>query len=343
MMERHAHPCAIVKWTALEVSRSFPGLPFTQGNEMDLSVSSAAVQTTRDLARYCSFLRSLESIDPHTMQEAAGKLLVQEGTIRPDVLENDYVSVLYYSPDDNFAATGGGDGHLRLRLWGADLCSDKLITRYRRMAEEMDAHISFARNDEFGYLNASIEDCGHGMHYSCCLHLYALREISELERLKNQVEEGGRYSLHALSGDDAPDDMYILRTNIVLGETAEETRLRFEKTVQECIKQEAEARELYMQEKRLFLDDEICRALAVMRVCRAMEWENLISLCSTLRFACAEGLLPYPCASIDRFVRQMSDEALTLFLERKLNEIQLLSERAAMCRGFSDVLPPYRV
>ncbi len=199
-----------------------------------------------------------------------------------------------HTHEDRQAIMVNEEDHLRIQVIGAGLSLDEAAHAAEKIDDYLEAGLDFAYSPRFGYLTACPTNVGTGIRCSVMLHLPALRMSGELEKVKRAAHDmmlavRGFYG----EGSEALADLYQVSNQTTLGKT--ERVIRHElmgEIIPRVIEYERAERRKMIEKRPRVLEDQVWRALGVLRNARLLSTEEALSALSTVRLGAVMGLLP---------------------------------------------------
>ena len=224
-------------------------------------------------------------------------------------------------PDEALSVMVNEEDHLRLQVVLPGLALGEALRR----ATEADQRIAtmggleYAASARFGYLTACPTNVGTGVRMSVMLHLPALRLTGEIEKARRAVKDlnlavRGFYG----EGSESIGDLYQISNQTTLGRTEEQILGALEREIlPRVLDYERAARHILVQRKRRLLEDQVYRALGILRNARLLTPEETLGLLSMVRLGVLTRLIP-----------DLSDQVLNpLFVLAQPAHVQWLAGR----------------
>ncbi len=164
--------------------------------------------------------------------------------------------------------------------------------RAARVENELAQRINgqYAFNDKLGYLTAEPAAAGTGLVINVFLHLPGLLITRKIKKIKKIAEKHGvdlrPYTVW-------PDNsIFVAQNQYTIGHTEDQIVMNINETVEGIIDLERQMRLDIRDEQNqsVILSDQICRAIAICRQCRLLEWRECLALLLAMRLAIAYGI-----------------------------------------------------
>jgi protein arginine kinase len=184
------------------------------------------------------------------------------------------------------------EDHVRLQVMRSGFSLDEAWQDIDKVDDLLEQRLTFAFNEEFGYLTACPTNVGTGMRASVMLHLPALVMIKHIEKVFRALQKinlavRGLYG----EGSRASGDFYQISNQVTLGK-AETTILgEIREVIPRIIEYERQARQTLVREGRQALQDRVHRAYGTLCSATMMTSEETMDLLSSVRLGINLGLL----------------------------------------------------
>ncbi|HEY4321153.1 MAG TPA: hypothetical protein VGM77_08250 [Gemmatimonadales bacterium] len=245
-----------------------------------------------------------------TMPALAGATLVRLDTVAPSVrrwlTERQLVSRDLAGPATGRARSGAAvllghsvstmineEDHVRVQAFRSGFALAPTHAVVQQAEHELGARVSFAFHPEFGYLTACPTNVGTGLRASVLIHLPALVLSREIAKVLQSLAQVGLTSRGLFGeGSDALGHLFQLSNQTTLGRSETDLLEHLERMVRQVMAYEERARDVLHRDARLTVEDRAWRAWAVLRHARALSFEELVNLLSSVRLGVAWRVLP---------------------------------------------------
>ncbi len=163
-------------------------------------------------------------------------------------------------------------------------------------APAADRGLIYAFSPRFGYLTTCPTNVGCGVRMSVMLHLPGLRLTGEIDKVKNATKDmnlalRGFYG----EGSESTGDLYQVSNQGAFGKPEREILREIEtEIVPEIVRYERDARTTMLERRRRILEDQVFRALGLLRNARMLTPEEALAGLSMVRLGILCGLVPIP-------------------------------------------------
>jgi protein arginine kinase len=185
--------------------------------------------------------------------------------------------------------------HLALFAMTSGLQPREAHERADQVESMLAGPLDFAHDQQFGYLTASLDSLGTGMLVEILMHLPALALSGMILGHEGRLREN-RHRLDGLLGSlqTAPGDLFRLSNLSTLGRPEEEYVFRLRHAALELAEAERTQRKIFREEASVALDDRVWRAFGTASHARLLEFDEALSLWSSLRLGVSLGMLGGP-------------------------------------------------
>lgn len=176
------------------------------------------------------------------------------------------------------------EDHLRLQVMRSGMALDEAWEQINAVDDALEAKVSYAFHDQFGYLTACPTNVGTGMRASVMLHLPALGLTKEIEKVFRSLQKmhlvvRGLYG----EGSRASGDLYQVSNQITLGKAESRILLEIRETIGSILDYERRARSVLLKERRQAEQDRVARAIGTLGSATMITSEETMELLSTVR------------------------------------------------------------
>ena len=247
------------------------------------------------------------------------------------------------TPDEEYAVMVNEEDHLRLQVVRPGLELSSAFREAVTVDDQLESRLDYAFSPRFGYLTACPTNVGTGIRVSVMLHLPALRLTGELDKFRRAAKAMSLAvrGVHG-EGSETLGDFYQVSNQVTLGRSEQDILMQFEHEILPQIMEfERTARKSLVSKRRVMLEDQVHRALGVLRSARLMKAEEATQLLSHVRLGVVAELvrgikleqLTYLTVLIQpghlqRLVGRALDQA-----ERRVERATVLRERLADACG----------
>ncbi len=244
-------------------------------------------------------------------------------------------------PGERLAIMVNEEDHLRIQLIRAGLALSDCVAEIDVVDDRLEQGLDFAFSPRFGYLTACPTNVGTGIRLSVMLHLPALKLTGDLEKVKRAADDmslavRGFYG----EGSDAAGDLYQLSNQTTLGKSEQVLLHEMEsEIIPRVVDYERHARSEILEKRRVATEDQVHRALGVLRHARMITAEESMELLSQVRLGIALGFFDGPEGrpqleprTVNKLLLLIQPAHLQKHIGRELNQQERRAERARLLR-----------
>jgi protein arginine kinase len=176
------------------------------------------------------------------------------------------------------------EDQLRLQVMRCGLALDAAWDEIDRIDDLIEARLTYAFHEQFGYLTACPTNVGTGMRASVMLHLPALGMTKQIEKAFKALQKinlvvRGLYG----EGSRASGDFYQISNQVTLGKSEASALTDIREVISEIMRYERMARTALIRESRQSMQDRVARAVGTLQSATMMTSEETMDLLSSVR------------------------------------------------------------
>ena len=268
----------IIISTRIRLARNLKDTPFPAS----LTDKAAITQKIKDsiLASNSTLSKSFEFVEIDTLSPEKIAALQEEHLISPQMEKGKGQSVLI-SEDKTMSIMLMEEDHIRLQIIQS---GDKLHEAYKtasRVDDIIEESVEYAFDNQFGYLTACPTNAGTGMRASVMLHLPALTQTDNIQRIIAQASGLG-IAVRGMYGEGtkAYGNMYQISNQITMGLGEEDTIKKLGDIVNQIVEAEKKARAMIMDKNPDYIRVKVMRSYGIALYAYTMdtsEARNILS------------------------------------------------------------------
>lgn len=238
------------------------------------------------------FAGKLVYVDVSALEAVDRQFLVERQLISREHAEAEGARGVVIDPREQVSVMINEEDHLRIQVMKSGLDLGAAWEQINQLDDLIEARVTYAYNDRFGYLTACPTNVGTGIRVSVMLHLPALvitRQIDKVFRSLQKINLAVR-GLYG-EGSQAMGDFYQVSNQITLGQTEEDLIKKVSDVVPVLIDYERQARDFLIRESQETLHDRVSRAYGILRNAQTISSEETMHLLSSLRMGVNLGLI----------------------------------------------------
>ena len=278
----------VVVSSTVRLARNLKGYPFPNRLD-DIEKIEVASKIIAELKRSNSAIADdLNILNLYELKKDEVMSLVERNLISYDFALARGENYLLLSNDNKLSVMINEQDHIRLQAITKGLDLENVYKSADRLDTLIDSCVTYAFNENFGYLTQCPTNLGTGMCASVKLHLHALNHSKSINRISTNLSKLG-LSLKGENGEGSisKDGMYQLSNQVTLG-ISEQTALENLKNItKQLVAQEKAVREELS--KNIEYLDAVSRARGVLTSARILNYDECAKLLSYVRLGVAIG------------------------------------------------------
>ena len=321
----------VVLCSRVRLARNFADLPFDVSSREDLAAKCVtrtvnAMRSTRsDMGYELLRLRELSEVSAQCIQEC--------NCISKDLMHNAATAAVMLNHEQGMSIMIGEEDHLRIQATrrGLDLLS--AASAAFRVDDALSQRLTFAFDEQLGYLTAYPTNTGTGMRASLLMHLPMLTRGKKMGQVVQLVAKVGM-NIRGVYGEgsEALGDVYLLSNQVSLGRSEQELISMVTTLGHQLMDMEQSLRAMALQDGRLPLEDVIWRAYGVLSNARILPMNEFYDHWSNLRLGAALGLINLSPDQVDTLLDMAQPAHLCCWREEDLTGRDLDKARADRVR-----------
>lgn len=282
----------IVVSTRIRLARNLEGVPFPNA----LRDTQQTTEKIRDaiLKSNSTLGKDFEFINLDELSDDQKHSLSEEHLISPQMLEGKGKSVLI-NKDKTMSIMLMEEDHIRLQIIKSGFAVDEAYETANRVDDVIEESVTYAFDEEFGYLTACPTNAGTGLRASVMLHLPALTMTDNISRVITSATNIG-IAVRGLYGEGtkAYGNLYQFSNQTTMGLSEQEILERLKKIVNQIIDMEKKARKNLLEQNNDSFTDKLFRSYGILKYAHSISSAEAKSLLSDVLLGQNLGILPKP-------------------------------------------------
>ena len=280
----------IVVSTRIRLARNVDKTPFPNAlkdtKEVTEKIKNAVLGGNSTLAKDFDFI-DLDNTPLIRKQE-----LAEEHLISPVMCEGKCKSVMI-SKDRTMSIMLMEEDHIRLQIIKDGFALDEAYSLASKVDDVIEENITYAFDNDFGYLTACPTNTGTGMRASVMMHLPALTMTENINRVISSagslgIEVRGLYG----EGTKAYGNLYQISNRITLGLSESQVIEKLTNVVNQIIDMETKARNMLKEKNYDVIADRLFRSYGTLKYARSVSSSEAKSLLSDVMLGQSLGIIP---------------------------------------------------
>ena len=280
----------IVLSTRVRLARNLTEYPFPI--RLDEAQRKDIGNTVRDILDSDNTYK-LNFTDMSALSSAQTVSLAEKHLISPEFACDTLGRSLLLSDDEDISIMICEEDHIRIQTVYPGLSLEEAFETALKIDEILENKLSYAFDDNLGYLTQCPTNIGTALRASVMLHLPALNKKGAMQRLSTTVAKLGLTLRGSYGeGSEVSGDIYQLSNQVTLGISEEAAIKNLNSIAMQIIAQEKQARALLVKDEDYL--DRIYRAYGILKSAYKLTSKELINLISYVRVGVSEGILDIP-------------------------------------------------
>lgn len=188
------------------------------------------------------------------------------------------------SQDESVSLMVLEEDHLRLQAFESGFRLTEAWNRINGIDTELEKFAEYSFSPHWGYLTACPTNVGTGLRASCMLHLPSLVLTKQVHKVlqalsKLNLAARGLYG----EGTQATGNFFQISNQMTLGQQEEEIIENLASVIRQVIEHEKEARRYLKEKRKAKFEDQIWRALGVLKASRVISSSEATQLLSLIQ------------------------------------------------------------
>ena len=326
----------VVVSSRVRMARNFAGFPFPGKSKRveQLQVLEVAQRAIRE----GEVADKLLWIDLNGLGSLETSVLVERHLISRELAKGGKPRAVAMSvPDERLAVMVNEEDHLRIQVMKPGLALSEAFDRIDAVDDAIENHADYAYSPRFGFLTACPTNVGTGVRVSVMLHLPGLKLGGELDKVRRAAKAmslavRGFYG----EGSEATGDFFQISNQTTLGKSERDLLAEFEQTIlPKVVEYERVARRTLIEKKRVFLEDQLFRALGTLRHARLLKTDEVMGLLSLVRLGVVSGMITdVDLGTVNQLILLVQPAHLQKTAGRALSQSERRVERASLVRRY---------
>ena len=273
----------VVVSTRIRLARNLADHPFT--NRANLHQKSEIETKLRDCVTRLDLVHKLSYVEISHLGNIDRQFLVERQLISRElanVMEGP--RGVAFDDRESVSLMINEEDQLRLQVMRSGLALDTAWDEINRIDDMIEANLTYAFHEQFGYLTACPTNVGTGMRASVMLHLPALGITKQIDKAFKALQKinlvvRGLYG----EGSRASGDFYQISNQVTLGKSEASALSDIREVITEIMRYERMARSALVREGRQGLQDRVARAVGTLQSATMMTSEETMELLSSVR------------------------------------------------------------
>ena len=321
----------IVLSSRVRLARNYQDLPFDVANKSD--AASMCVARTANALRLSGQDAGFQLLRLRDMEDVQRKALAEVHLISKDLLRNPDTAAVLLNEAAGVSIMMNEEDHLRIQAIARGMELQKAADECFRMDDALSRQVSFAYDEQLGYLTACPTNTGTGMRASLLIHLPMLTILKQMGSVGQIVAKVG-LTIRGVYGEgsEALGDVYKISNQVTLGRTEQELISTVTALGNQLAEMEQALRAKALMDGSVPLGDVIFRAYGILTNARLLPLNEFYEHWTNLRLGVAIGILDLPIDRVDDLLDLTQPAHLCVWAQEDLTGQALDEARATRVR-----------
>ncbi len=280
----------IVVSSRIRLARNLADFPYT--NRASAHQRAEIETLLRDRISRLDGGLTLDYVQVHSLSPVDRQLLVERQLISREHAASEGRRGVAIEAKETRSIMINEEDHLRLQVLRSGFALDEAWEDIDKLDDMLEARMTYAFSEEFGYLTACPTNVGTGMRSSVMLHLPALALTKQIEKVFRALQKIN-LAVRGLYGEGtrASGDFYQISNQVTLGKSEADILKEIREVIPQIFNYERLARNTLVKENRSMLQDRVSRAYGTLRSATMMTSEETMDLLSSVRMGINLGLI----------------------------------------------------
>ncbi len=322
----------IVISSRIRLARNLAQFPFL--SRADDAVRGEIERTLHHHVVELSLGGQLTYFDINQLEGVDRQFLVERQLISRELAESHGSRGVCFTPRENVSLMVNEEDHLRIQVLHCGFELDACWREISRIDDLLEERVTYAFDEDLGYLTACPTNVGTGIRVSVLMHLPALVLTKEIQKVFQALQKislavRGLYG----EGSQAMGDFYQISNQITLGNSEEQLLRKLKDVVPNIISYERKVRQALIKDSRQALHDKVSRAYGTLKSAQSISSEETMHLLSSVRMGVNLGLIDdLPIPTVNELFMHTQPAHLQKLRKTNLDSADRNAARAAYLR-----------
>ena len=272
----------IVVSSRIRLARNIEGYPFL--SKMTVEQQREVVEKVEEAVRKIPAFDDSFYFKSNQMTEVDRQFLLERHLISREHASEQGCRAVAISSNQTVSLMVIEEDHVRLQVFESGFNLSETWKTISRIDDELSKPLEFSFDKNLGYLTACPTNVGTGLRASCMMHLPSLVLTKQVHKVlqalsKLNLAARGLYG----EGTQATGNFFQLSNQMTLGQPEEEIIENLSTVIRQVIEHEKEARAYLKEKKQMKFEDQVWRALGVLKSARMIASSEATQLLSSIQ------------------------------------------------------------
>ncbi len=272
----------VVVSTRIRLARNIEGVFFPsrlKGVERRKLIKNVEAATAHQ-----GHFKKCELFSANALDEVELQLLLERHLISQEFSKDKGERAVLLAPDESLSLMLMEEDHVRLQVFESGLNLKQAWKKASEADDELQKKLSFSYDPKIGYLTACPTNVGTGLRASCMLHIPCLVITKQIQKVlqaltKLNLAVRGMFG----EGSQAVGNFFQFSNQMTLGQPEAEVIDNLLSVIEQVVSHEHEAMAQLQRSKPFEMEDQVWRAVGLLKSARVISSSEAISLLSMIR------------------------------------------------------------
>lgn len=280
----------IVISSRIRLARNLAEFPFIK--KCTAGDRKAVSKLVRSRVEETLLSETVEFIGVERLNELDRQFLMERQIISRELSEGEGSRGVILDRNERFSVMVNEEDHLRIQVMQSGLDLTEAWQRINELDNRLESVLTYAFHGPIGYLTACPTNLGTGLRVSVMVHLPALVITKQIDKVFRSLQKMN-IAVRGLFGEGSQfsGDFFQVSNQVTLGKSEAELIEQVTTVVPNVIEYERKARSFLVNESEQDLQDDVSRALGILRNAKKISSEETMQHLSKVRMGVNLGLI----------------------------------------------------
>lgn len=289
----------------------------------DSVISGCEILKNEFLLQELEFLTSLDR-----------QVLMEKHLISPNLISNADKAAVMMNGDESISIMINEEDHIRIQCLLPGLQLNEAWSLADKMDDLLEERISYAFDEQLGYLTSCLTNVGTGIRASVMVHLPALTMTGYINRILQAANQIG-LAVRGIYGEgtEFTGNVFQISNQLTLGRSELDIIGNLNDVSRQIIQKERDARSTLIENNKLQLEDKIYRSYGILTNARILTSQEAMKLLSDVRLGIDMGIINgIKCKNLNQIMIMTQPAFLQKLANKALSTNERDTRRASLVR-----------
>lgn len=261
-------------------------------NRAKASEANEVIRKVREALENEDFEAELTHLAMGHVTQVDKVAMMEKHIISPAFAKIKWPTYLLLSKNESISIMVNEEDHIRIQSMASGMNLEYALAEANRIDDVFEQKLSYAFDDQLGYLTACPTNLGTGMRASYMIHVPALESTGQLQFI---LEAIGKFGLTVRGiygeGTDAMGSVFQISNQVTLGQTEKEIIDNLTSVTKQIVEQELVVRNKLLNDKRSKFEDAVYRSYGILSHARMITSKEAMRLLSDMKLGIDLGII----------------------------------------------------